>query len=213
MGIHESQSLFWEKMVGQGEFFWRKYWPLVQQSFPQIPREVTAADFYKAYNIVEPGMIRVEADELTYPLHVIIRYEIESKLISGEIKVDENLPKLWNKKMNDYLGITPQNDKEGILQDIHWASGAFGYFPTYTLGAIYASQFYKTVKEKIPGLEKQIEEGNFAELKKWLNENIHCKGALYPTGDMLCKVVTGEELNASAFIQYLTEKYTKLYDL
>lgn len=213
MGIHESQSLFWERMVGQGEHFWKKYFPLLQESFSQIPRDKTPTDFYNAYNIVEPGLIRVEADELTYPLHIILRYEIESGLISGDIKVDENLPKLWNQKMQDYLGITPQNDKEGILQDIHWSSGAFGYFPTYTLGAIYASQFYKTAKEKIPGLEQQIAQGNFAELKKWLNENIHSKGSLYPTGDQLCKLVTGEELNAGAFVQYLKEKYSKLYNL
>lgn len=213
MAIHESQSLLWERMVGQNEAFSKKYFPLLQEHFAQIPREKTAADFYQAYNSVEPGFIRVESDELTYPLHVILRYEIESGLISGEIPVDDKLPELWNKKMHEYLGVTPTNLKEGILQDIHWSVGYFGYFPTYTLGAIYASQFFKTAKEKIPGLEEQLAQGNFAELKKWLNENIHAKGSLYSTGDQVCKLVTGEELSATTFVQYLKEKYTKLYNL
>lgn len=210
MGIHESQSLFWERMVGKGEHFWKKYWPLLQENFPEL-KNATSEQFYKAYNKVKPGFIRVEADELSYPLHVILRYEIELGLINGEIEVDDNLPKLWDDKMKEYLKVTPTDYKVGILQDIHWSMGYWGYFPTYTLGAIYASQFYKTAKEQIPDLEEQIARGEFQKLKQWLNEKIHSVGSLHPGGDQLCKLVTGDGLNASAFIKYLEEKYRKIY--
>jgi len=213
MGIHESQSLFWERSIGMSENFWNKYWSLITTHFPFIPSTATSTDFYRAINKVQSGKVRVEADELTYPLHIILRYEIEEGLISGKIQVDDNLPQLWNKKMNEYLGVTIENDAEGILQDIHWSVGFFGYFPTYTLGAIYATQFYKTLKEKIPDFEKQIQEGNFANIKSWLNENIHVHGSKYPTGELLCKKVTGEELNAKIFTDHLSAKYSQLYSL
>eukprot|EP00026_Physarum_polycephalum_P009944 Phypoly_transcript_10083.p1 GENE.Phypoly_transcript_10083~~Phypoly_transcript_10083.p1 ORF type:complete len:435 (+),score=65.46 Phypoly_transcript_10083:34-1305(+) len=213
MGVHESQSLFWERMVGMGEPFWRHYWGLITSNFPFISSDSTALDYYKVVNTVKAGKIRIEADELTYPLHIILRYEIEEGLLNGKIPVDDNLPLLWNQKMQEYLGVKVENDAEGILQDIHWAIGLYGYFPTYTLGAIYASQFYKTAKEKLPNLEQQIEKGEFANLKKWLNENLHIHGSLYPTGELISKKINGEDLSAKVFLKYLTEKYSKIYSL
>jgi len=212
MGIHESQSLLWERMVGLSLPFWEKYWPSVQEHFPQLDKNATAEQFWRAINTVKPDFIRVEADELTYPLHIVIRYEIERGLMSGTIAVDD-LPTIWNNKMKEYLGIVPENDAKGVLQDTHWSSGSFGYFPTYTLGAIYACQFFKKAEKEIPNLSELIKAGNFKPLKEWLNTNIHHKGSLIPSGDLLTKEVTGEGLNPTIFINYLTEKYSKIYGL
>jgi len=212
MGIHESQSLFWERMIGLSLPFWKLYWPKVKEHFSQIPKDVSAEKFYLAINKVEAGMIRIEADEVTYPMHIILRYELEKGLIEGTVEVDD-LPKLWNAKMKEYLGIEPKTDSEGVLQDTHWSSGSIGYFPTYTLGAIYASQFYKQLEKEIPNVESLVEKGDFKPIKEWLRIKIHHKGSLIPSGDLLTKDVTGEPLNPSIFTDYLTQKYTKLYQL
>jgi len=155
MGIHESQSLCWERMVGLSFGFWEHYWPKLKELFPQIPSTITVDQFYKAINLVKPSFIRVEADEVTYPMHIILRYEIEKGLMNGSIQVDD-LPSLWNQKMKEYLGIEPTTDTEGVLQDTHWSCGLFGYFPTYLLGAIYASQFFTQALKEIPNLLEEI---------------------------------------------------------
>ncbi|PRP78168.1 peptidase M32 carboxypeptidase Taq metallopeptidase [Planoprotostelium fungivorum] len=212
MGVHESQSLLWERMVGLSEPFWKLYWPKLVKAFPQIDSSVPADDFYRLINEVRAGFIRVESDEVTYPMHIIVRYEIERDLLAGRIQVDE-LPKIWNEKMKQYLGIEPGNDAEGVLQDVHWSSGSFGYFPTYTLGAIYACQYFHKALEEIPDLEAKMEKGEFSVLREWLREKIHKKGSLIPSGEELARQVTGSGLDATKFIAYLKKKYTKLYDL
>ena len=156
-------------------------------------------------------MIRVEADEMTYPMHVILRYELEKGLFDGSLSV-ENLPKYWNMKMEEYLGICPELDSDGILQDIHWSMGAFGYFPSYTLGAIYACQFYNALKREISDVEQEIKKGRFAGIKYWLNEKIHSQGKLYSINELV-QNVTGETLNPDFFIDYLKKKYSTIYDL
>ena len=211
MGIHESQSLFWERMIAQGKPFCDHYLDLFAETFPGSLTGVSKDAFYKAVNIVRPSMIRVEADEMTYPMHVILRYELEKGLFDGSLSV-ENLPKYWNMKMEEYLGICPELDSDGILQDIHWSMGAFGYFPSYTLGAIYACQFYNALKREISDVEQEIKKGRFAGIKYWLNEKIHSQGKLYSINELV-QNVTGETLNPDFFIDYLKKKYSTIYDL
>lgn len=211
MGIHESQSLFWERMIAQGKPFCRHYFALFRQTFPDNFRHTDADAFYRAINHCKPDFIRVEADEVTYPLHVILRYEIEKGLFDGSMAVDD-LPQIWNDLMRKYLGITPPNDTLGVLQDSHWSSGAFGYFPSYTLGAMYACQFYRTMIAEQPDMENEIAQGNFSPVKRWLNEKIHQHGKRY-TPEELVRNVTGEGLNPDRFIGYLKAKYGEIYSL
>ncbi|KAF9403985.1 hypothetical protein BGZ94_004430 [Podila epigama] len=216
LGIHESQSLLWERMVGLSKPFWTNILPLLKEKFQEPAHEalqsVTVDHFYNAWNRVEPGYIRVEADEVTYGLHVILRYEIEKALIEGDITVAE-VPGLWNAKMKEYLGLEVTEDRVGCLQDTHWAVGLIGYFPTYTLGSIYAVQIFAAAKEAIPNLDEHLTKGEFHVLKKWLNENIHEQGSLRESGDDLIFHLTGKHLDSSLYVKYLTEKYTKIYDL
>ncbi len=211
MGIHESQSLFWERMIAQSPAFCKRYLPLISETFPKNFKGVSAEQLYEAVNTSEPSYIRVEADEVTYPMHVILRYEIEKGLFDGSIEID-TLPELWNSKMKEYLGIEPSSDTLGVLQDTHWSGAAFGYFPSYTLGAIYASQFYQTLLQEKPDLEKEIESGNLATIREWLNQKIHQKGRLLSVPDLV-KEVTGDELNPTIFLNYLNKKYRKIYQL
>lgn len=209
MGIHESQSLFWERMIAQGKPFCARYLESFRAAFPENLSGVSVGALYKAINACKPSFIRVEADELTYPLHVILRYEIEKGLFDGSISVDD-LPEVWNDKMIKYLGVAPSSDTLGVLQDVHWSGGAFGYFPSYTLGAIYACQFYKTLVREIPDTEKHIEDGNFQLVKTWLNEKIHSQGRLYFPRELVQRI-TGEPLNPDHFIDYLKTKYRAVY--
>ncbi|MCH2677685.1 MAG: carboxypeptidase M32, partial [Alphaproteobacteria bacterium] len=172
---------------------------------------VSLDKLYAAINRCDPSFIRVEADEVTYPLHIILRYEIEKGLFDESISV-KDLPDVWNDKMEEYLGIRPSSDSEGVLQDVHWSGGAFGYFPSYTLGAMYACQFYSKMLLDIGDIPKKIKEGNFSCIKKWLNDNIHQKGRLYSTDDLILKV-TGEKLDPCFFIDYLKKKYSEIYKL
>ncbi|WDT76290.1 MAG: hypothetical protein MPW16_03550 [Candidatus Manganitrophus sp.] len=174
-------------------------------------RGVDLETFYAAVNTVRPSLIRVEADELTYNLHIMVRFEIERALIEENLPVEE-LPSLWNEKMRQYLGVVPDSDAHGVLQDIHWSGGAIGYFPTYTLGNLYSVQFLNQATKEMPGLEGEIAKGNLLPLKKWLNEKIHRWGKQYPT-DELVRRVTGESLNPVYFIQYLKEKFGSIYRL
>ncbi|KIZ02696.1 carboxypeptidase Taq [Monoraphidium neglectum] len=213
MGIHESQSLFWERMVALGLPFC-KYMTAgkIRKHFPAFP-ERPASDLYAAINVIkDPSFIRVEADEVTYGMHIVLRYEMERALISGELKV-EDVPRVWNEKMQQYLGVTPENDAQGCLQDVHWSAGLFGYFPTYLLGAMYATQIYRHAAGQIPDLEAKIEAGEFKPLREWLNKNIHERGSLDASGDDLMTAVTGAPLTPSVFLGHLKSKYSGLYKL
>lgn len=210
LGIHESQSRLWENLVGRSQAFWHHFFPRLQAQFPEL-KPISLHQFYHAINQVRPSYIRVESDEVTYNLHILVRYEVEKALIEGSMKVDE-VPDAWNAKMQEYLGIVPRNDAEGPLQDIHWSHGSFGYFPTYTLGNLYSAQFFHTAKKQIPSLESQIAEGNLLELKNWLNKEIHWVGRM-ESADTIVQRVTNEPLNAQYFVDYLWNKYSAIFSI
>ncbi|TDK63434.1 carboxypeptidase M32 [Bacillus salipaludis] len=210
-GIHESQSRFLENMVGRSKEFWNYFYPQIQNQFPEALENVTVEEFYRAVNTVQPSFIRVEADELTYNLHIMIRYEIEKALMAGEIEA-KDLPAIWNEKMQDYLGVTPGTDTEGVLQDVHWSFGGIGYFPSYSLGNLYAAQILRKIKQDLPDFYYHIEQGRFDLIQDWLKENIHQYGKLYTPNELIQKV-TGEELNAEYLVEYLEKKYSEVYGL
>jgi carboxypeptidase Taq len=210
MGIHESQSRFWENIIGRSRAFWTHFLPEAKKRFPQF-EGVSLEAFYRGINTVTPSFIRVEADELTYSLHVIIRYEIEQQIFNGGAEADD-LPALWNRKYQEYLNIEPKNDAEGILQDMHWSGGSFGYFPSYALGNLYSGQFLHAMKKDLPDLNERVAAGDFTGICDWLKNKIHVHGSIYDPG-VLLKMVTGEELSAQYFIDYLNEKYGELYEL
>ena len=209
LGVHESQSRLWENNVGRSLEYWQQNFPLLQSSFPEELKDASAEMLFHAANYVEPSLIRVQADELTYHFHILIRYEVEKAILSKEVKV-KDLPALWNEKYKQYLGVDVPNDANGILQDIHWSHGSFGYFPTYSLGSFYAAQYFNQAEKEIKGLKTQIRDGNLLPLKLWLNENIHQHGKFY-SADELCKKVTGESLNISVFMKYMEEKLGSVY--
>lgn len=209
LGIHESQSRLWENCVGRSHPFWQHFYPLLQQTFPNQLGEVLFDDFFAAINKVKPSLVRVEADELTYNLHIMVRFEIELALIEGQLQV-EDLPTAWNDKMKDYLGITPNRDVEGVLQDMHWSMGAFGYFPTYALGNLYASMIYDQALHDIPALEESIAQGSLLPLRDWLKENIHQYGRQFTSKELVHRV-TGHSLSSEPFLSYLERKFSKLY--
>lgn len=211
LGIHESQSRLWENNVGRGLSYWKANFSLLQSYFPAELKAVNAEQFYQAINVVKPSLIRTNADELTYHLHVMIRFEIEKALIEGSIEV-KDLPQIWNAKYKKYLDIDVPSDSQGVLQDIHWSHGSFGYFPTYSLGSFYATQFYNQAKEEITDLEQEIEQGNMQPLLAWLRTNIHRHGKKYSAKN-LCRKITGEKLNFNYFLSYAKEKYKPLYNL
>ncbi|MCA0983068.1 carboxypeptidase M32 [Halobacillus yeomjeoni] len=208
MGIHESQSLFWENFISRSEAFWENHYQLFQSYAPDKFNDISLDEFYRAINEVKPSLIRIEADELTYCLHIMVRYELEKALIGGEIEV-KDLPELWNSKMEDYLGVKPSNDSEGVLQDIHWSGGDFGYFPSYALGYMYAAQFENKMREDLD-IESIIRQGDFEQIKKWLTNHIHQYGKMKKPLEILNEV-TGEGLNADYLINYLTNKYKNIY--
>jgi carboxypeptidase Taq len=209
LSVHESQSRLWENHVGRSEPFWKLLAPEVEE---RLGVEATPRDFYEAANRIYPdNRIRVEADELTYHMHIVLRFEIERDLISGDLAV-EDIPQVWNEKMEEYLGVVPDNDAEGCLQDIHWSHGSFGYFPTYSLGSVLAAQLYEAADREIEDLEGDIEAGEFEALQEWLTENVHRHGKRYRTPELV-EEATGEEYSADAFLEYATEKFTALYDL
>lgn len=211
LGIHESQSRLWENCVGRSRAFWRFFYPILQQTFHHQLRGVDGEHFYAAINCVRPSFIRVEADELTYNLHIMLRFEIEQDLIEGRLQPDA-LPEVWNRKMEEYLGITPKTDAEGVLQDVHWSFGAFGYFPTYTLGNLYSVQFYQQAKLEIPHLEDEIAAGQLLVLRRWLEQKIHRWGRMF-TPQHLAQRVTGKGVDPEPFLSYLETKYGELYRL
>ncbi|MDF2923334.1 MAG: carboxypeptidase [Paenibacillaceae bacterium] len=211
MGIHESQSRFWENMVGRSGAFWSRYYSELQRIFEGQFDSVSAEDFYRAINEVKPSLIRIEADELTYNLHIMIRYEIEKALFAGTVRVAD-LPEVWNAKYKEYLGIEPADAAEGVLQDVHWSGGSFGYFPSYALGNMYAAQIRHTLIQKLPEAEALIGKGELLPIKDWLVGEIYQYGMLHTPGEIITRV-TGEELNPDYLVDYLTAKYTDIYKL
>ena len=211
LGIHESQSRLWENMIGRSRRFWSHYLPALKELFPTQLDGVDLDAFYGAINRVEPSLIRVEADEVTYNLHILLRFELERELLAGELSVAE-LPEAWNQRMEDYLGIRPPNDALGVLQDVHWSLGLFGYFPTYTLGNLYAAQLYDSAVRDIPDLDEQVSRGELMPLKSWLNAKVHQRGSRLQAGELV-REVAGKGLEIGPFVGYLNEKFGRLYDL
>ncbi len=205
LAIHESQSRMWENQVGRGKAFWQHQLPLLKKFFPEQLGNVNAEHFHAAINAISPNLIRTEADELHYHLHVMIRYEMERTLINTGLPIDQ-LPELWNRKYKDYLGVDVPDDRKGILQDVHWSHGGFGYFPTYSLGSFYAAQLYDQATRDIPDLEVHLAQGQYTALHRWLQENIYQYGREYDPGD-LCEKVSGAPLDIGFFVKYAAGKY------
>lgn len=210
MGMHESQSRFYENCIGRCYEFWVPLYDKVKAFFPEELADVTVDDFYRAINYAAPSLIRTEADELTYSFHVMIRYEIEKMIFNGDVDV-KDLPEIWNQKYEEYLGVRPSNDVEGILQDMHWSGGMFGYFPSYALGSAIAAQLFHYMEGVMP-VKEYLKEGNMGPIREFLRENIHQYGAAKKTQELI-KGTTGEEFNPDYYISYLTEKYRNLYEL
>jgi carboxypeptidase Taq len=209
--IHESQSRLWENNVGRSKGFWNHFFPVLQGYFEGQLKNISLEQFYKGINLVQPSLVRTEADELTYHFHVYIRYELEKQLIEGTVSAAD-IPAYWNDLYKKYLDVDVPDDKKGCLQDVHWSHGSFGYFPTYSLGSFYAAQFYATSNDQLKNLHAEIEQGNTRPLLDWLRKNIHSKGRFF-TSEQLCEDVTGRGLDVSYFLNYLLQKYTAIYTL
>jgi len=208
-GIHESQSRMIENMVGRSRGFWTCFLPKLKELTGNTLSDVTLDRFVHAINQVKPSKIRVEADEVTYGLHIIVRFNMERDLFADKITVKE-LPEVWNEQYKDYLGLKIENDSEGVMQDTHWSGGAFGYFPSYALGNIYGGQILATLEKNLPDWQKQLAKGNFSGIRQWLVNNVHCYGNLYDPKDLI-KHITGKELTVKPFLDYLNKKYSALY--
>jgi len=211
LGIHESQSRLWENLVGRSEPFWAHYYPQLQARFPDQLGDVDRAVFYRAVNRVEPSLIRVEADEITYNLHVMIRFELEMDLVAGSLSVGD-LPAAWNAKYEEALGLTPSTDAEGVLQDVHWSFGLIGYFPTYTLGNLVSVQLFNQAEQDLGDLEGQIGRGEFEPLREWLREKVHRHGRKFSAQELLQRV-TGGPLDAEPWLDYARRKFGALYEI
>lgn len=210
-GLHESQSRLWENLVGRSLPFWQYFYPRLQQAFPTQLGAVSLEAFYKGINKVEPSLVRVEADEATYNLHVMLRLELEIALMEGSLAV-KDLPAAWNERMRDYLGLTPSNDVDGVLQDIHWSNGYIGYFPTYALGNLISVQLWEKINQDIPDLLDQIRRGEFSALLSWLQHNIHRNGRKFEPQELV-KRVTGSPIDPAPYMRYLRSKYSEIYGL
>jgi carboxypeptidase Taq len=211
LGVHESQARLWENHVARSRPFWRHYFPRLQEAFPDALGDTALDPFYRAVNRVEPSLIRVEADEVTYNLHVMLRFELERGLIDGTVAVND-LPTLWNEAMDDYLGIVPDTDANGVLQDVHWSMASFGYFPTYTLGTLTAAQLMEAIRDDVPDLDDRVANGRFEALLDWLRAHVHRHGRKLMAPDLLVRA-TGEELSARPWLGYAENKFGALYDL
>ncbi|MEZ5940147.1 MAG: carboxypeptidase M32 [Planctomycetaceae bacterium] len=211
LGIHESQSRMWENLVGRSMAFWEHFYPETQQLFPEALSDVDLTTFYAAINDVRPSWIRVEADEVTYNLHIMLRFEIEQALIAGDLSAEE-LPDVWNKTFYSYFGMTPPTHALGCLQDVHWSIGLFGYFPTYALGNMYASQIFQQAGAELGDLPTMFSKGEFAPLKEWLNKNVHAHGRCYRAPQLVEKI-TGTPFSAEPLVNHLRSKFGPLYGL
>ncbi len=211
LGIHESQSRLWENLVGRSRAYVTWLLPRLQQAFPGVVDDVSVDAFYRGVNKVQPSLIRTEADEVTYNLHIMLRLDLEIALLEGSLDVDD-LPRAWNERMETDLGVRPQNDAEGVLQDIHWSMGSLGYFPTYALGNVMSAQIWQALRRDIPNLEAQIQAGQFADLLAWLREHIHRYGSKFEPLELLERA-TGAGLQAEPYLEYLRTKYGEIYGL
>jgi carboxypeptidase Taq len=211
LGIHESQSRLWENLVGRSKPFWEHFFPRLQQVFPDQFGKARLEDFYPAINRVAPSLIRVEADEATYNLHIMLRLELEIALMEGSLEV-KDLPGVWNETFSAYLGITPPDDAQGVLQDVHWSAGLFGYFATYALGNLISAQIWDVVTKALPELDSQVRRGEFAPLLEWLQQNIYRHGAKFETQEMV-KKITGSKIDGGPYLRYLNAKFGEIYGL
>jgi carboxypeptidase Taq len=211
LGVHESQSRMWENLVGRSMPFWEHFYPEFQELFPSQLGDIDLDTFYKGLNKVEPSLIRVNADEATYNMHIMLRLELEIAMIEGAIEV-KDLPEIWNTKMEEYLGITPPNDAKGVLQDVHWSGGMMGYFSTYALGNLISLQLWEKIMADIPDLPEQFRAGKFDALLAWLREKIHVHGTKYEPQELIQKV-TGSKIDSAPYVRYLREKYSAIYGL
>ncbi|MDP8254916.1 MAG: carboxypeptidase M32 [Candidatus Alcyoniella australis] len=211
LGVHESQSRMWENLVGRGLPLWKHFYGDLRQTFPEALSSVGLDEFYKAINVVEGSLIRVEADEATYNMHIILRFELESEMFNGGIEV-EDLPQAWNSKMKQYLDVDVPDDAQGVLQDVHWCEGMMGYFPTYTLGNLYASQLFAKASQDLGDLGEMFAQGEFKPLLDWLRTNVHSQGKRYVASELVERV-TGKPPSAEDFMKYLETKFGALYDL
>ena len=212
LGIHESQSRLWENLVGRSRAAWRFFLPELQQAFPPQLGSVDLDTFYRAINKVQAGFIRVEADELTYGLHVVLRFELEQEMLSGALTLDE-LPEAWNARMKAYLGVDVPDAANGVLQDVHWSLGYVGYFPTYVVGSIVSAQIWEKAIGSIPELPQQFERGEFQPLREWLRENLHRHGRKFTPKETLQKVTGSDAVNVGPYVTYLRHKFSEIYGL
>lgn len=209
MGVHESQSRLWENLVGRSRGFWSHYYPKLRKTFPEALENTDLETFYRAINEVRPGFIRVYADELTYNLHVLLRFELELALFDGKLSVSD-IPEVWNAKMTEYLGLTPSNDSEGALQDVHWSMGLFGYFPAYSMGNVLSVQFHEAAVQAHPGIPDEIKQGKFDTLRNWLTRNIYHHGSRFDPHEIIERA-TGRPLDTAPYLAYLENKFRELY--
>lgn len=211
LGVHESQSRLWENFIGRSQPFWRWCFPQLQQRFGSAWSDLNPTQLFRDANLVEPSLIRVEADEVTYNLHILIRFELEQELISGELRIDD-APQVWNDRYERYLGIRPHNYRDGILQDVHWSAGLMGYFPTYTLGNLYAAQLMEAARHDLGNVDSLTEVGEFRGLLQWLRDKIHCQGRCFQP-DQLIRQATGNAISAEPLVAYLREKLVVAYGM
>jgi carboxypeptidase Taq len=203
--IHESQSRCWENLVGRSPGFWRWFYPQLQPLFPEALGSVKEETFVRAVSAIRPGLIRGDADEVTYGLHIILRFELEQELLAGTLAVGD-LPEIWNARMQEYLGVDVPDDAHGVLQDMHWSIGLFGYFPTYQLGNVVSVQIWEVAARELGNLDEQFARGEFSLLREWLREHVYRHGSIYPPRDLLRRI-TGSDLDPEPYLQYLQTKF------
>jgi carboxypeptidase Taq len=212
LGMHESQSRMWENLVGRSLPFWRRFFPRAQELFAEALGDVEVEDWYREVNAVEPSLIRVEADEATYNLHIILRFELEQAMLAGDFPL-EQLPDEWNRRVWDYLAIEVPSDREGVLQDVHWSGGSIGYFPTYALGNLVSAQIWERITAEIPDLYESFEAGDFAPLRDWLREHLHRHGRKFTPAETLERVVGTSQIDPEPYVRYLREKLAGIYGI
>ena len=211
LGLHESQSRMWENLIGRGRPFWRRFYPELQEAFPEQLGSVDLETFYRAINKVQPSLIRIEADEATYNLHIVLRFELEQEMLAGRVALAD-LPEVWNMRMREYLGVDVPDDAHGVLQDMHWAGGSIGYFPTYSLGNIVSAQIWERLGADLPDLDEQIERGELGPLREWLRERLHRHGRKFMPKETLERVVGGP-IDPRPYLRYLRSKLGEIYGL